>query len=112
MADYDVNKRLPKMVPLFPLDSFTPNSKCAHKRRIKRGSIFCCMICHQSGVDLHPALRRSKATDPKPEPKASKSEDRKNGRKKQHAAKNAASVATKQRLSKLADRAASMLGLI
>jgi hypothetical protein len=27
------------------------------------------MVCHQSGVDAHPALKRDPKTDPKPDPK-------------------------------------------
>jgi hypothetical protein len=57
------------LVPLFPIDSFTPQSKCPHHGPIRPGSLFCCMVCSRTGVDGHPALRRDPATDPRPEPK-------------------------------------------
>jgi hypothetical protein len=62
-------KRPPRLSPLFPVVGLTRSSVCPHKRRIRLGSILCCMICHKSGLDHHPALERNKATDPKPEPK-------------------------------------------
>lgn len=61
--------RPPRLEALFPITSYTPLSICPHRRAIERDSIFCCMVCHQSGVDDHPALQRSHATDPKPEQK-------------------------------------------
>ena len=61
--------RDPASVPLFPLTPLTPLSQCPHYRPIKRGSVFCCMVCHQSGLDNHTALRRRPQTDPKPERK-------------------------------------------
>lgn len=57
------------LVPLFPITSFTPQSKCPHRGPIKPGSVFCCMVCSGTGRDGHPALRRDPTTDPKPEPK-------------------------------------------
>lgn len=50
-------RRLPRLVPLFPVGNYTPRSLCGHYGQIKRGSIFCCMICHSSGQDDHPALQ-------------------------------------------------------
>ncbi|MHB8397312.1 MAG: hypothetical protein ACYDCI_00035 [Candidatus Limnocylindrales bacterium] len=61
--------RPPLLVPLFPITTFTPLSTCAHLGPIPEGSVFCCMICHRSGVDDHPGLQRDPATEPKPEPK-------------------------------------------
>jgi hypothetical protein len=51
------SRRPPQLVPLFPLGPYTPNSKCPHHGPIESGSVFCCMICHNSGQDDHPALR-------------------------------------------------------
>ncbi len=61
--------RPPKLVPLFPIGPYTPSSPCGHKRPIRVGSVLCCMVCHESGMDSHPALIRDPRTDPKPEPK-------------------------------------------
>jgi hypothetical protein len=61
--------RLPRLVPLFPIGAYTPQSTCAHRRPIEPGSAFCCMVCHESGMDRHPALRRDPRTEPAPEPK-------------------------------------------
>jgi hypothetical protein len=61
------NVRPPRLVPLFPVGLYTPNSSCAHHRPIECGSLLCCMVCHRSGMDDHPALRRDSATDPAPE---------------------------------------------
>lgn len=36
----------PYRVPLFPVTSFTPTSKCAHHGLISRQSVFVCMVCH------------------------------------------------------------------
>ncbi len=41
----------PKLVPLFPVLGFTPLDSCPHFGRIRRGSVFVCMVCHQSGMD-------------------------------------------------------------
>lgn len=57
------------IVPLFPIGPFTPESVCAHKGPIQPGSRFYCPVCHQSGFDGHPHLRRDPRTEPKPEPK-------------------------------------------
>ena len=61
--------RPPRLVPLFPIGPYTPVSACAHNRPIAHGSALCCMVCHCSGMDRHPALRRDPRTDPAPEPK-------------------------------------------
>ena len=61
--------RPPRLVPLFPIGAYTPQSLCAHRRPIEPGSSLCCMICHRSGMDRHPALRRDPRNEPTPEPK-------------------------------------------
>jgi hypothetical protein len=61
--------RPPRLVPLFPIGSYTPLSACGHNRPIVPGSVLCCMVCHRSGVDDHPALERDPLTEPAPEPK-------------------------------------------
>ncbi len=53
------NRRLPQLIPLFPVGNYTPDSECGHCEPIQEGSAFCCMICHMSGQDEHPALRKS-----------------------------------------------------
>jgi hypothetical protein len=60
----------PRLIPLFPIGSYTPHSTCAHNKAIEAGSLFCCMVCHCSGIDDHPGLVRTALTDPAPEPKA------------------------------------------
>jgi hypothetical protein len=56
------------LIPMFPIVAFTPQSACRHGgESIKHGSRFCCMVCHVSGMDGHPGLRRDPATDPAPE---------------------------------------------
>jgi hypothetical protein len=52
-------RRPPQLVPLFPAGNYTPNSQCGHYEPIERGSVFCCMVCHASGQDDHPALRKN-----------------------------------------------------
>ncbi len=37
--------------------------KMSHSGPIERGSVFCCMVCHTSGQDDHPALKYSRAVD-------------------------------------------------
>jgi hypothetical protein len=58
-----------RLVPLFPVGSFTPHSKCAHHGPIERGSVFCCMVCHASGQDDHPALQHTYSVEPRSEAK-------------------------------------------
>jgi hypothetical protein len=60
----DRTLRAPRLVPLFPIGPYTPHSACGHRGPIQSGSLLCCMVCHRSGVDDHPALRHSVATDP------------------------------------------------
>lgn len=48
--------RVPKLVPLFPIGGFSPSSVCGHRKKLKRGSSFICMVCHQSGWEGHPDL--------------------------------------------------------
>lgn len=57
---FQVIRRPPQLVPLFPVGSYTPSSRCAHQGPIERGSFFCCMICHASGQDDHPALQNDR----------------------------------------------------
>ena len=65
-----VSTHVPRLIPLFPIGSYTPQSACPHLEPIERGSALCCMVCHGSGMDAHPALRRDPRMDPAPEPKA------------------------------------------
>jgi hypothetical protein len=58
-----------RLIPIFPLSSYTPQSTCAHHGPLAAGSLFCCMVCHHSGIDGHPALKRDPRTDPAPERK-------------------------------------------
>ena len=69
-ARRDDPNRPPRLVPLFPVGPFTPQSACPHHGTIRSGSMFCCMVCSQSGIDDHPALKRDPRTDPRPERKA------------------------------------------
>ncbi len=57
------------LIPLFPLDSFTPTSVCPHHGLIRRGSSLVCMVCHASGLDFLPWLQRDSRSDPRPERK-------------------------------------------
>lgn len=50
-----------QLMPLFPIASFTPQSTCGHNGPIRRGSSLCCMVCHSSGMDDHPGMRREEA---------------------------------------------------
>ncbi len=65
-----------ELVPLFPIGAFTPASECPHRGPIRPGSLLCCMVCSQSGVDGPPAMDRDPATDPKPEPASTAAADR------------------------------------
>jgi len=47
-------------MPLFPVASFVPGSACPHHGPIREGSVLCCMVCHQSGLDAHPSLAGAK----------------------------------------------------
>jgi len=70
-ADFEPARviRPPALVPLFPVVAFSPLAICPHHGAIRRGSLLCCAICHQSGVEDHPALKRDPREDPKPDPK-------------------------------------------
>jgi hypothetical protein len=57
-----------RLIPLFPIGAFTPQTPCPHHGSIGRGSRLCCMVCHASGMDDHPGLRRDPEADPAPEP--------------------------------------------
>lgn len=57
-----------RLMPLFPIMALTPQSACPHHDSIERGSRLCCMVCHASGMDDHPGLRRDPLIDPSPEP--------------------------------------------
>jgi hypothetical protein len=63
-AALQIVHRPPRLVPLFPFGSYTPHSKCAHHGPIERGSVFCCMVCHASGQDDHPALQHTYSVEP------------------------------------------------
>jgi hypothetical protein len=58
----------PCLIPLFPIGPYTPQSPCPHHEPIRPGSELCCMVCHCSGMDGHPALQLDARTDPIPEP--------------------------------------------
>ena len=66
---------VPRLIPLFPIGSYTPQSECPHRGPIEEGSALCCMVCHRSGMDSHPGLRRDPQTDPAPELKAGPAPD-------------------------------------
>jgi hypothetical protein len=59
---------MPRLVPLFPIGPFTPDTRCGHRHPIRAGSVFCCMVCHSSGYDNHPELKRDPKTEPGLEP--------------------------------------------
>jgi hypothetical protein len=56
--------RPPTLIPLFPVGPYTPQSACGHRLPIQAGSLLCCMVCHCSGMDGHPALQRHLETEP------------------------------------------------
>ena len=65
-----------RLIPLFPIGAFIPQSTCPHHDSIGRGSRLCCMVCHASGMDEHPGLRgATRLTDPLPEPKPAPAPD-------------------------------------
>ena len=72
--DVDI-AHVPRLIPLFPIGSYTPQSACPHLEPIEEGSALCCMVCNGSGMDAHPALRRDPRTDPAPEPKTEPASD-------------------------------------
>lgn len=56
-----------RLIPLFPVSALTPQSACPHHGAIESGSRLCCMVCHGSGMDDHPAMQRDPKIDPSPE---------------------------------------------
>ena len=62
-------RRPPQLVPLFPVGNYTPHSRCGHRGPIEHNSVFCCMVCHTSGQDDHPALQNSSFIKPNAEAK-------------------------------------------
>jgi hypothetical protein len=78
----------PRLVPFFPCGPYTPTTRCRHDiEPIRLGSCLCCLVCHRSGLDGHPALRRDPRSDPKPDRKPKqartpKKETRRSRRKK------------------------------
>jgi len=66
-ADTPRKPRPPTLVPLFPVLAYSTTSECPHHGPIRSGSVLCCMVCHRSGQDDHPALQRDPRTDPQPE---------------------------------------------
>jgi hypothetical protein len=62
-----IRGRVPWLVPLFPIGPYTPRSSCGHHKPFVAGSVLCCMVCHRSGWDDHPAIQRDPQTDPAPE---------------------------------------------
>ena len=72
--------RIPPLIPLFPIGHFTPQSACRHHGPIETGSVFCCVVCHCSGIDDHPGLQRDPLTDPAPEPKPTPAPKKKSAR--------------------------------
>jgi hypothetical protein len=75
-----VLRRPPDLVPLFPVGPFVPSSPCPHRRAFPSGSLLCCMVCHKSSQDHHPALQRDPRTDPAPEPRPTPPPDAKRSR--------------------------------
>lgn len=53
----------PILMPLFPVGPLTPQSPCPHYGPIPIGSVLCCMVCHQSGVDGYSAVKRTDLDD-------------------------------------------------
>lgn len=44
------------LMPLFGVQSWTPDSPCPHKGPLAEGSVFVCMKCHAAGKDGTKAL--------------------------------------------------------
>jgi hypothetical protein len=96
-------RQIPSLLPLFPIGAFTPQSTCGHRGPIRPGSLFCCMVCFQSGMDGHPSLERDPRNEPRPEPKPDQKllkpvltearETRRERRKRLHEAKPGATEA-------------------
>lgn len=60
--------RRPGLVPLAPLTPLTPLSTCPHRGPLRKGSVFVCLVCHQSGMD-HLKYFRPHPDDTKPDKK-------------------------------------------
>lgn len=83
----------PRLTPLFPIVAFAPASECSHHGPIRPGSTFCCMVCHASGMDAHPALQPDPSDpvrDPQPQPEAPAPQPKKETRAVRRARKFAA----------------------
>jgi hypothetical protein len=66
--------RPPRLTPLFGCRPWTPQSECPHRGLIGDGDRVCCMVCHRTGIEKHPALCRNPRTDPPREPRAKPAE--------------------------------------
>lgn len=94
-----------ELEPLFPNRAFAPDSECPHAGLIPAGSILCCMVCHQSGVDDHPAFARDPRTDPKPEPKVETPAEPEPTRAEKAGKKTSGKMAKRRKAKKLAEAA-------
>lgn len=54
----------PHAEPLFPVTSYTPQSGCPHRKRIKNGSCFICMVCQEGSARMEDEIERSEAPPP------------------------------------------------
>ncbi len=62
-------RRPPLLVPLFPVNVFTPSSPCPHSGPWRRSHL-CCMKCHACYYDgRHPALEPPRSPPQKIRPK-------------------------------------------
>lgn len=57
-----------ELTPMYPAN-FSSTAPCPHRGEIRRGSLMYCEQCGKSGMDHHPALQRSAASDPTPDRK-------------------------------------------
>lgn len=59
----------PGLLLIFGCGQFIPTTTCIETgcNSIREGSRCCCAVCHKSGMDGHPALKRDPRHDPKPE---------------------------------------------
>jgi hypothetical protein len=67
LPDRDRN-RLKRIEPLWTANGLTPVTACPHRAYL--GEEVVCPVCHRTGLDGHPLLKRDARTDPKPEPVA------------------------------------------
>lgn len=63
-----VRNPVASLEPTFGVRSFTPESGCPHYGPIPMVSKLVCMVCHATGFDHHPLMKRTLASDPLPEP--------------------------------------------